>query len=121
MNDTQVDHTLCMAHGCNMIGTTSLGTKGGDWCCFIHARAERDDWAAISSELNRLGWLVDAVKRLRAGAGPNTCANIAKAIKLAQRNDLLAKPHESTQQWYIRLEQVLADSCATVRQQEVPE
>lgn len=104
-----------------MLGTSSLGTKGGDWCCFIHLKAERDDWQAITAELNRLQWLVDSVKRLRAMSGPNTQANIAKALKMAQRGDLLRKHSETTTAWYIRLEQVLADSCATVRQQEITE
>lgn len=119
--ETQVDHTLCVAHGCPMIGTSSLSTRGGDWCCFIHLQADRDDWQGISAELNRLAWLVDAVKRLRAGAGPATCAEISKPIRLAQRTDLLCKDSEDNVAWYIRLEQMLADSCNNARQQEIPQ
>lgn len=116
--ETQVDHSLCMAHGCNMIGTSSLSTKGGDWCCFIHLKAEREDWPAITSELRRLQWLVDATRAARAGADGRIKAALA-AIKLAQRSDLLPKNSESIAQWGIRLEQVLADSCAATHQQEI--
>jgi hypothetical protein len=116
MNEHQVDHTLCAAGNCPMLATSK---RERDWMCFIHVAARPDDWNAISNELNRLSWLVDSVKRLRAGSGPNTCADISKAIKLAQRMDLLCKRNESNKDWYIRLEQALADSCATVCQKEV--
>lgn len=112
MNDTQVDHSLCMAHGCNMIASMSLSTKGDDWCCFIHVKAERDDWQAITAELNRLGWLVEAVKCIRANAPEKKMVEVRRNIGLAQRSDLLRKESESAQQWYVRLENVLAESCA---------
>lgn len=117
MNDTQVDHSLCAASNCPMLATSK---RERDWLCFIHVAAKPDDWHAISNELNRLAWLVDAVKRLRAGCGPNTRANISKSITLAQRTDLLQKPSEDNTAWFIRLEQVLADSCTNARQQEIP-
>ena len=116
MNDTQVDHSLCAASACPMLG---ISKRDADWLCFIHVAARPGDWYSISAELNRLAWLVDDVKRLRAGSGPKTRADIAKSITLAQRTDLLCKPSESTTAWFVRLEQVLADSCATVRQQEI--
>lgn len=115
--ETQVDHTLCNASNCPMLATSK---RERDWLCFIHVAARPDDWHVISNELNRLAWLVDAVKRLRAGSGPKTHAEIHKTIMLAQRGDLQRKDSESSIDWYIRLEQVLAESCAIVRQQELP-
>ena len=118
-NETSVDKCLCAAPYCNMIGTMSRQIGSEDWYCFIHSAARLDDWNAISAELNRLGWLVEAVKAIRAGAPEKKMVEVRRNIGLAQRGDLMRKESESSRDWFIRLEQVLADSCAAVRQQEV--
>lgn len=111
MSDTQVDHSLCSASYCPMIGTSTRSTTSDckQWLCFIHFANEDRDAAVISSELNRLRWLVDIVRRLRAGA--NLTAAHHQAFVLAQRSDLRKKDHENARAWMIRLEGVLLQSC----------
>lgn len=110
MNDTQVDHSTCNATSCPMIATNNHSTNGeGQWLCFIHFAAEGRDWPRITDELNRLQWLVDIVRRLRAGA--NLTAAHHQAFVLAQRSDLRKKDHENSRAWMIRLEGVLQQSC----------
>lgn len=110
-NDTQVDHHLCHANYCPLIGTSTRSTTSADkhWLCFIHFSAEEADWPAISSELNRLGWISEIVKRLRAGA--NLTAEQHQQFTLCQRTDLRKKDHENARAWMIRLEGVLEQSC----------
>lgn len=114
-NDTQVDHSACSAHGCPMIPTNTRSTKGDDWMCFIHFAADAQDAALITAELNRLRWLVDIVRALRAVGRVKNWADVEesarKAISLAQRGDLQMRRDENLATWMIRLECVLADSC----------
>lgn len=109
-NDTHVDRTTCHAAGCPMLATHSRGTNGeSEWLCFIHAAAEQGDRLRITHELQRLRWLVDVVRALRAGAGVSH--DQRQAFVLAQRTDLDRKESEDRRAWYIRLEGVLQQSC----------
>lgn len=108
--ETQVDRTTCAASGCPCLATHSRGTNGeSEWLCFIHAAAEQGDRLRITQELNRLGWLVDLVRTLRAGRGVS--AEQKRTIVLAQRSDLARKESEARSTWMIRLEGVLQQSC----------
>lgn len=108
--ETQVDHSLCSASGCPLMATHTRGTNGeSPWYCFIHFAAEPGNTARITAELNRLGWLVDLVRALRAGAGLSH--EQKQAFVLAQRSDLARKESEDRAAWYIRLETVLQQSC----------
>lgn len=111
MNEsTQVDHSACGASGCPMLATNSHGTNGeSPWYCFIHFSAEPGNSMLITQELQRLRWLVDVVRALRAGAGISFDQN--QAFVLAQRGDLKRKESEARSTWMIRLEGVLAQSC----------
>lgn len=115
MNDTQVDHTTCAASGCPMLATHSRSTTGGDWYCFAHFAAPPGKTGHITDELNRLGWLVQIVRDLRAVPVLKNFdaieAAARKEITLCQRNDLQCKDSESPAQWMVRLEGVLAKSC----------
>lgn len=110
-NDTQVDHSLCSASYCPMIGTSSRSTTSDSkqWLCFIHFAADQQDAAVISAELTRLRWIVDIVRCLRAGQ-PLTDA-MHQNFVLAQRSDLKQKESEWPRDWMIRLEGVLQQSC----------
>jgi hypothetical protein len=118
MNDssTQVDHSACAAGSCPMLATNSRGTTGdSDWLCFIHFSAAPKDWHHITAELNRLAWLVNIVRGLRAlpiaKNWPEFEIEARKAINLSQRGDMNQKDSESTAAWMIRLEGILAQSC----------
>jgi hypothetical protein len=110
-NDTQVDHSLCSAAYCPMIGTSSRSTTSDSkqWLCFIHFAADERDAAVISGELTRLRWIVDIVRCLRAGQ-PLT-DHMHQNFVLAQRSDLKQSDREDTRAWMIRLEGVLQQSC----------
>lgn len=109
MSDTQVDHSQCGA-GCGMLATNSRATNGtGEWLCFIHFLAEYEDRYRITAELNRMRWLVDIVRTLRAGG--NLTPEMQQNFVLAQRSDLKQKESEWPREWMIRLEGVLAKSC----------
>jgi hypothetical protein len=127
MDDTQVLKTECAAPHCPMAGTSTRKIGSGEWLCHIHLGAHTDRWHAVTLELNRLAWLVAATRAIRAYAddakqwaevGPR----IYKKIELSQRGDLQQKMQdENRRQWGIRLENVLAESCAQVgKQEEVP-
>ena len=124
MNEsTQVDHSVCAAPGCPLIGTNSRSTTGsGDWLCFIHFSTDPRNWLLATTELNRLGWLSEIVRRLRAvprsGGFPELLAEAHKSITLSQRTDLLMKESEATAAWMIRLEGVLQQSCKDSAVQE---
>jgi hypothetical protein len=116
MSETQVDHSACAAGSCPMLATNSRSTTGsGDWLCFIHFGADKDDWFHISAELQRLKWLVDVVRDLRAlpikKNWPTVETEARKSIALSQRGDLQMNERESAPAWMIRLEGVLAQSC----------
>lgn len=106
----QVDHSTCAAAGCPMLATNSRGTNGeAAWYCFIHFSNEPADSLRITHELQRLGWLVDVVRALRAGRGISH--EQRQAFVMAQRSDLERKETEGRVAWYIRLEGVLQQSC----------
>lgn len=110
MSETQVDTSTCAASGCPMLATNSRSTNGGgEWLCFLHFAADHADRYAVTAELNRLRWIVDIVRRLRAGA--ELTAEMNQNFVLAQRSDLKQSGREDRQQWMIRLEGVLAQSC----------
>jgi len=110
MSETQVDHSTCSVTGCPMLATHSRSTNGeGQWLCFIHFSTESPDWFRVTTELGRLRWLVDIVRHLRAGQ-PIT-ADMHQQFVLAQRSDLKQKDSEWPQQWMVRLEGVLQQSC----------
>lgn len=99
-----------------MLATNSRSTTGGsDWLCFIHFAAEKDDWHHISAELQRLKWLVDVVRDLRAlpikKNWPTVEIEARKSISLSQRGDLQMNDRENVPAWMIRLEGILAQSC----------
>lgn len=121
-------HPNCTAFGCTMHGTMTRATNGSkEWWCFLHFAAEPEHWAAITTELKRLSWLVDVTRRIREGAHephgwPALEAALHKEIALAQRKDLRRGGHESITKWLLRLESVLQQSCnATLKptQQEI--
>lgn len=90
----------------------------------IHFGAESKGWQAITAELNRLVWLVDATRTIRQHAGKKSMLQhtgaIYSAINLAQRADLQQKDHESYTAWGIRLEDVLSSSCNSAVVQTAP-
>lgn len=109
--NTQVDHSVCAAAGCPMLATNSRGTNGESaWYCFIHFSNEPADSMRITAELNRLAWLVDIVRALRAGRGISH--DQKQAFVLAQRSDLARRESEARSTWMIRLEGVLQKSCS---------
>lgn len=120
----------CHAYGCKLHGSMARSTSGtNEWFCSIHFGAEPDDWQAITAELNRLSWLVEVSKKVRANqmnAGRKWRDSIDKELRLAQRGDLCWNGSESMGTWSARLEKVLRDSCAAVIQsapvqQPIPE
>lgn len=120
MTVTNPDAATCDCHawGCNMLGTSTRSTTGGkDWLCWLHMAAEPSRWQAITAELNRLSWLVAATRLIREHHDKPTfkaiSAEIYKSIALAQRSDLQQQDHEYPQEWGIRLEGILAASCAS--------
>ncbi|MES2320198.1 MAG: hypothetical protein V4631_22200 [Pseudomonadota bacterium] len=108
--ETQVDHSTCSATGCCMLGTATR-SPGPEcsWYCFIHVAARPDEVRHITDELNRLRWIVDIVRTLRAGQ-PLTDI-MQQNFALAQRSDLKQSEREDRAAWMIRLEGVLAQSC----------
>jgi hypothetical protein len=93
-----------------MLATNSRGTNGeGQWLCFIHFGAEPEDWYMTTQELNRMAWLVDIVRRLRAGVTLQPGDH--QQFVLAQRSDLKQKENEWPRAWMIRLEGVLQQAC----------
>ena len=110
MSDTQVDNSTCHAAGCHMLATNSRSTNGGgEWLCFIHFASDANDRMAVTAELNRLRWIVDIVRKLRAGA--DLTADMHQNFVLAQRSDLKQSDREDRTGWMIRLEGVLQQSC----------
>jgi len=112
MTDTQVDRTTCCSNGCPMLASMSHGTTGDDWMCFIHVKAAPGTSHIITLELNRMAWLVAIVRRLRAGLTAQDAGEIQQSIAMAQQNHLQRGENEGGVAWMIRLEGVLAASCA---------
>lgn len=121
--DPNAAKTDCVAYGCPMLGVATRSTNGtSEWLCHLHMRADGSKWQAITAELNRLGWLVKATRDIRAHADrktwPEVSGAVYRAINLAQRSDLQQKERgETPEQWGIRLEDVIAGSCAAVAPQ----
>lgn len=110
MNDTHVDRNACASPSCPGLASMSRGTNGeSPWYCPAHFAADYEDRILVTNELNRLRWLVDIVRTLRAGG--TVSAEQSKNFALAQRSDLAQKESEWPHQWMIRLEGVLQQSC----------
>lgn len=103
---------LCAAYGCPMLGTRSASTAGGDFMCHVHFGLEGAQLQAATFEVNRLAWLANAIRDIRARSrNPNwreTYARIDHDIALAQREDLRFKVGEDALGWMLRLEAELA-------------
>jgi hypothetical protein len=117
------DHSIyCAANGCPMLATQSSSCTGGaDWYCFLHFGCKPGAAHAITSELQRLGWLVKITQGVRA-AKPKGWDAIEKAmnkeIVLNQSSHLLRADHESLQSWLTRLEDTLRIACAAPEPQQ---
>lgn len=109
------DYCNCGANGCPMLGTMSRSTTGvkedgAPWLCFIHFGAEGKRWPQITAELQRLAWLVDITRNIRARRYDEKAA--AKEIALNQSKHLLKGNQESLAGYLARLETVLQQACA---------
>lgn len=107
----------CAANGCPMLGSmSSSATGGGDYYCFLHFGCKPGTAHAITSELQRLSWLVKLTQNLRAKGDSKewdtieTAAN--KEIRLNQSSHLIRGDHESLPKWLARLEDTLRAACA---------
>jgi hypothetical protein len=110
MSDTHVDRNACAAAGCPGLASMSRGTNGeSPWYCPAHFAADYDDRLLVTNELNRLKWIVDIVRTLRAGG--TVTADQNQSFVLAHRSDLKQKESEWPLDWMIRLEGVLQQSC----------
>lgn len=114
MNET---HSIyCVSNGCPALGTqSSSATGGGDYYCFLHFGCKPGSSHAITSELQRLGWLVKITQAVRAANSKGwdkieTAMN--KEIVLNQSSHLLRGDHESLPKWLARMEDTLRAACA---------
>jgi hypothetical protein len=104
------DPCRCAAYGCQMPGAMTTSTTGSsEWLCWLHFGRDAVQWQAITAELNRVAWLVDAVQAIRryssrATVWPVVYRNVKKAITLNERSDLLNLKNESASAWALRLD-----------------
>lgn len=104
------DPCSCAAYGCPMPGAITTSTTGSsEWLCQLHFGRDAVQWQAITAELNRVAWLVDAVQAIRRYSGrpaiwPVVYRNIKQAFVLNQRADLLNASSESAAAWALRLD-----------------
>lgn len=54
----------CVAHGCPLIGTVSLGSTGR-YTCHCHTWVEADQWPSISHGIRNHDWLVSLIVQIR--------------------------------------------------------
>lgn len=103
---------MCEAYGCPLLGTRSASTSGGGFMCHVHFGMDQGQLQAATFELNRMAWLSNAVRDLRARqhnpAWRQTYERIKHDIALAQRGDLQFKDGENAEAWMVRLEAELA-------------
>lgn len=107
----------CAANGCGMLGTQSSSATGSsDWYCSIHFGCKPGTAHAITSELQRLAWLVKITQGVRSAGGSKGWDKIEtamnKEIRAAQSSHLLRGDHESLPKWLKRLEDCLRQACA---------
>ena len=119
MSTADRDPRACLAHGCPCAGSMMTSTNGGgEWLCWQHLKASASQWQSITAEMNRLHYLVDATKRLRAaGTMPHDLAEasmkgINAALRIAQRSDLCYQATDKNRYgWLSRLENELAKAA----------
>lgn len=116
MSEHEVNHVNCHAWTCPLLGSMRRSTTGGEWLCFVHFGNEPEDWQKCTAELNRLKWLVDVTRQIRAAAmTPHGWLTVEGALNkelvLSQRSDLQRGDHETVNKWLVRLEGVLSNSC----------
>lgn len=120
------DTRACLANGCPCAGNMMTSTSGGDeWLCWQHLKAPASQWQSITAEMNRLHYLVDATKQLRAvGTMPFDKAEAAMkringALRVAQRSDLCYKAEDEHRYgWLSRLENELAKAARGVSSEQ---
>lgn len=106
----------CAAFGCPMLGTSSKSTNGSkEWFCWLHVSSDGGKWQQITTELNRIIWLVEVLRSIRMYRGTDHWPDIYKSYKqkftLNQRNDLFRNQSENLNQWVSRMEVALNQSC----------
>jgi hypothetical protein len=116
MIDHTVDKSLCAAFGCPCVGTTTSSTGGTDkWFCGYHAGTDAISWQRITTELNRLSFVVDSLRKITRYRGryewEKVYREIQNDLRLNQRGDLLRQEHESVSAWYARLDSELESVC----------
>jgi hypothetical protein len=116
MNDVNRKSCDCAAFGCPMLGTMSHSTSGGDWICWFHFGKEASQWQQVTNELNRLNWLVSAIRGVRATYGtdqwPDGYRLAQHVIRSNSREDLAHKQGELVANWLFRLEKEIEQACA---------
>lgn len=122
--------TKCCAFGCPMPGAMTQSTVGtNEWFCWLHFGKESVHWQAITSEINRLSWLADAITSMRRDymrdQWPETYKYALHTIRANQRKDLEKLKDEPLKQWWLRLDKVLSNACfdvakAPVKQARIP-
>lgn len=116
MKDTNVDPTLCAAYGCPCKGSMTSSTGGTDkWYCAHHFGRDAISWQKITAELNRLGFIAEALQNINEHAGkddwPEVYRGIQQQLQVNTRNDLLRNKTESLSAWYQRLDAELHNAC----------
>lgn len=124
-HDHEVDTTSCAAHGCPMPGSVTSSTSGTQqWFCHFHYNRDAIAWSKVTTELNRLGWLVSACKAIRAKQcsddWPATYRMIQNEMRQNQRSDLLyGDADKGIRAWLHRLEGELVKACNSQQQREI--
>ena len=100
---------------------SSSCTGGSDWFCFLHFGCKPGTAHVITTELQRLAWLVKITQGVRAANSKGwdkieTAMN--KEIRAAQSSHLLRGDHESLPKWLARLEDCLRQACAETDTQQ---
>lgn len=115
---TKFDGTRCAAHGCPMPGSMSQSTSGNDkWFCRFHNNIEYDSWRNVSSQLNRMFWLVSSLNKILARKSfddwEGTYRNIQNVMRQNQRSDLLYNEEIDfgIYGWILRLDREISNSC----------
>jgi len=119
MNDHAVDMTMCAASGCPCVGSMSNSTTGTDkWYCGIHFGQPGGASSRITSELQRMAWLVAIMLDVRRVYAAENWGNVRQRanyqFQMHQRNDLAygrEKTDVSVSSWLKRLDGALRASC----------
>lgn len=116
MNDHTVDKTMCAAFGCPCKGTMTNSTGGTDkWYCSHHFGRDAISWSKITAELNRLGFIAEALQKINGHAGKHDWKEVYRRIQqdlqVNMRADLLRQSDESLSAWYLRLDAELYKAC----------